>query len=317
LADKNRVKLYSFSNEPALRGTIRAAREQSDSSATGEDSLLGVEQIDLTLEANGAATNVERAIRRAVESLGGAPVAAVVILSDGGINQGSPAEETARFARERQLPIHVIGIGDPSPPRNVRVTEILAPSNAFQQDPFSITARLNAVGIDGETITVQLRQRSATRSGDSRVVETRQVRVRPGGFIEPVSFKQTQDRVGRFVYSVEVPTLEGESVSDDNSKQTTVNVIDSRTRVLVIAGGPSWEYRFVSRLLERDETFDVSCWLQSADLSAVRDGNTIIDHLPDEIERVVFPLVRRTACFVKIACSHGILRPLIGRATDR
>lgn len=286
LADNNRVKLYSFSDEPTLRGTIRATRERSESSQTVEGSLLGAEHIDITLEANGAATNVERAVRRAVESLGGAPVAAVVILSDGGINQGSSAEESARFARERRLPIHVVGIGDPSRPRNVRVTEILAPPNAFQQDPFSVTARLNAIGIDGETITVQLRERSATRSGESRVVETRRVRVLPGGSIEPVSFSRSQDRVGRFIYTVEVPAIEGESVADDNSKQTTVNVIDSRTRVLVIAGGPSWEYRFVSRLLERDDTFDVSCWLQSADLSAVRDGNTIIDHLPVSAEEL-------------------------------
>ena len=51
-------------------------------------------------------------------------------------------------------------------------------------------------------------------------------------------------------------------------------------RVLVISGTPSWDYRLLTRLLERDETFDVSNWLQSADAGAVRDGNTMIDHLP-------------------------------------
>jgi len=106
------------------------------------------------------------------------------------------------------------------------------------------------------------------------------------GAVEPVTFELRQDRVGRFVYTVEVPIVEGETVVDDNSRQVTVNVIDARTRVLLVSGGPSWEYRFLSRLLERDDTFDVSCWLLSADYTAVRDGNTIIDHLPAVAEEL-------------------------------
>ncbi|MCP4250494.1 MAG: hypothetical protein GY778_25910, partial [bacterium] len=77
-----------------------------------------------------------------------------------------------------------------------------------------------------------------------------------------------------------------ETVGDDNSKQAVVNVLDSRLRVLLVSGGPSWEYRYLSRLLVRDDSFEVSCWLQSADVDAVRDGNTIIDHLPDTAEEL-------------------------------
>lgn len=283
LTRNNRVKLYTFSDEPQLLGTLRATREQpARSNKPGErpEALLGVDDVSTGVAATGAATNIERAVRRALESLGSAPVAAAIVLSDGGFNQGASAEDTARYVRDRGVPVHVVGIGDPSSPQNVRVTEILAPPNAFQQDPFAVSARLIAEGLDGRTVSVHLHERNATDGGAGRVVDSRSVLVKPGGTVEPVTFERRQDRVGRFVYTVEVPVLEGESVADDNSKQITVNVIDSRTRVLVVAGGPSWDYRFVSRLLERDDTFDVSCWLQSADLSAVRDGNTIIDHLP-------------------------------------
>ena len=290
LAERNRVKFYTFSEEPLLRGTIRAAREApaepdnkiadlNTPSAT-PSGLVGVEDFVTEIQATGPSTNIERALRRSVESLGSAPISGVIILTDGGFNQGASVEETARFAKDHELPIYVIGIGDPATPRNVRITELLAPPNAFQEDPFSITAHLSADGMDGETLTVTLRERDARRSGSGKVVERQQVFVHAGGMIEPVTFQRKQAGVGRFVYTVELPVLEGETVADDNTRQTTVNVIDSRTRVLLISGGPSWEYRFVSRLLERDSTFDVSCWLQSADISAVRDGNTIIDHLP-------------------------------------
>ena len=283
LALNNRVKFSSFSGEPTLRGTIRALREKRDQAAAGSSptrDLLSVRDLPIDLSATGAATNIERAVRRSVEGLGGAPVAAVIVISDGGFNDGAGPEDTARYARERSVPIHVVGIGDPAPPSNVRVTEILAPENAFKQDPFAISAHLTAEGLDGQTIRVELRERNATAGGPGRVVDTRARVVQEGGTIEPVTFQRRQRGVGRFVYTAQVPVLESESVADDNTKQTTVNVIDTRTRVLLISGGPSWDYRFLSRLLERDESVDVSCWLQSADLSAVRDGNTVIDHLP-------------------------------------
>ncbi|MGD2110291.1 MAG: vWA domain-containing protein, partial [Phycisphaerae bacterium] len=245
-----------------------------------------VDELSIVPTAAGPATNVERAVRRSVESLGGAPTAAIVVLSDGGFNQGAPAEEVARYAKDRRLPIHVIGIGDPSVPRNVRITEVDAPANAFQQDPFPVSCRIAADGIDGQTIRVELHERNATTGGATRQVEARDVRVGIGGRVEPVTFELRQDRVGRFVYAVAVPIVEGETVVDDNSRQTTVNVIDARTRVLVVSSGPSWEYRFLSRLLERDDTFELSCWLQSADYTAVRDGNTVIDHLPAAAEEL-------------------------------
>jgi hypothetical protein len=290
LAANNRVKLYDYSHEPRLRGTIRAAREQGDSSdassaRTGADAYFGVDDAPIDGSATGSSTNMERAVYRSVEALGSAPIAGLVVISDGGFNQGAPAEDIARFALDHEIPIHVVGVGDPSSPLNARVTEILAPPNAFQKDPFAITAQLSAEGLEGRSLQVVLRERN-TAGGSGRLVDTKAIHIGPGGSIEMITFERRQPTIGRFVYSVEVAPIEGETVTDDNSKQTTVNVIDARTRVLLIASQPSWEYRFVSRLLTRDDTFDLSCWLQSADFTAVRDGNTIIDHLPTLAEEL-------------------------------
>lgn len=283
LAERNRVKVYTFSDEPRLLGTIARAGENRQAAPEQADAarrLWGVREVPTTFAATGPLTNIERAVRRSVESLGSAPVSGVVVLSDGGFNHGATVEEVAGFARERGFPIHSVGIGDPSSPRNLRVAEILAPQNAFKQDPFAVTVRLTARGLDGETIQLRFRERDAMSGGADRLLETRAITVGPGGAMDPVTFQRTQPRTGRFIYTVDAPVLEFEAVAEDNEKQATVNVIDSRTRVLIVAGAPSWDYRFVSRLLERDESIDVSCWLQSADLSAVRDGNTVIDHLP-------------------------------------
>jgi hypothetical protein len=180
----------------------------------------------------------------------------------------------------------VVGVGDPSGVENVRIRDVLAPANAFQQDPFTVVAQVSAEGFEGRMIRVDLYE---SIEGDERAAQhigSREVLVGTGGTVPPVSFELEQAHVGRFVYRADVPVSDRESLTDDNSKHAAVNVIESRMRVLIVAGGPSWDYQFVSRLLERDDTFDVSCWLQSADLSAVRDGNTVIDHLPVAAEEL-------------------------------
>ncbi len=297
LASNNRVKLYSFSDDAKLQANLRASRElvrdsnlapgpSEPSGGPGAPGFSSLDDLPAEFPATGPATNLDRAMRRAVESLGSAPIAGVVVLTDGGINQGASAEEIARFANDRRLAVHTIGVGDPAVPRNVRITEIQAPQNAFKQDPFAVTATLTSQGIEGETIHVNLRERNASDGGEGRIVDTRILPVGTGGALGTVTFERRQERVGRFTYSVEAPPVEDESITEDNSKQTTVNVIDTRTRVLLIAGGPSWDYRYVTTLLQRDDTIDVSCWLQSADLSAVRDGDIVIDHLPTSAEEL-------------------------------
>ncbi len=289
LMGKNRVKVFGFSDDARLLANLRASREMvttAPESTGGTAAPSGPEELPEEFPATGPATNLDRALRRAVESLGAAPIAGVVVVSDGAINQGASAEEIGRFAGDRKLSVHTVGVGDPATPRNVRVTEVLAPQSAFRQDPFTVTATLAAQGVENETIHVRLREKDTDEAGEGRVVDTRTPTVGPGGVIDTVTFERRQQRVGRFIYTVEAASVEDESVVEDNVRQVTVNVMDTRTRVLLIAGGPSWDYRYVSTLLQRDDTIDLSCWLQSADVSAVRDGDIVIDHLPTTPEEL-------------------------------
>lgn len=296
LAANNSVKLYIFDDDTAQVGSLTAValREQLQAAAeTPSKPNDGEARANETrpslpekFEAAGPATNLDRALRQAVETLGSAPIAGIVVISDGGLNAGGGVEEIARYARDRRLAVHTVGIGDPTPPRNIRVTDILAPENALQKDPFALTATLASEGIDGERVRVELVEQNLSEAGEARVVATRDVIVGPGGAIAPVGFERQPQSKGRYAYTVQVPALPDETIAEDNSRQVTVNVVDARTRALVIAGEPSWTYRYLITMLQRDDTIDVSCWLQSADMTAVRDGDTIIDHLPSTAEEL-------------------------------
>ncbi len=287
LAENNRVKVFTFSDTPKLIATLAGPGDEPGSVVEEDDNApVAVDRFEPTLTAQGPGTNVARALRRSIESLNGAPLAGVVLLTDGGLNQGDPVEVVARYVEEQGVPMHVVGVGDDSPVQNIRVAEVIAPENVFTQDPFTVTANIRTQGLDTGTITVRLFERGGEESDSSIPIKTRVVPVKRDGAVDPVVFEITREKLGQAVYRVEVPEQAAESVPDDNVKQVLVNVIDDKMRVLLVAGYPNWDYRFLSRLLIRDETFDVSCWLQSADTNAVRDGNTIIDHLPSTPEEL-------------------------------
>ena len=61
---------------------------------------------------------------------------------------------------------------------------------------------------------------------------------------------------------------------------------ESTARVLLVAGHPSWEYRMVQRLLQRDSAFLLSCWLQTMSEGRPQEGNQSISSLPKTLEEI-------------------------------
>ncbi|MFQ5489762.1 MAG: hypothetical protein ACE5GE_03475 [Phycisphaerae bacterium] len=288
LASRNAVKVYAFSDGLELLETVAADRPNQPAPASDSDSQIADRTTEaLHLTAQGPATNAGQAIHRAVQQQGGAPIAGIIMLTDGSFTQPGSAESIADLLGEQQIPLHLIGIGDPAPPRNVRVVQLTAPHNAFEGDPFELTAHLSATGMVGQSIELRLFERPVDGTGDPQLVGQQTITIQTDGPLPPQVFERRRDTIGRWAYHVEVPPAPYESITDDNRKQITVNVIDSRARILLVAGNASWDYRYLSRLLERDDAFDVSCWLQTADPRAARDGNTIIDRLPSTPESLL------------------------------
>lgn len=274
MASRNRVQLWRYGDEPRRLGLFGATTQPA-----AEDPKPGMPS-----EVTGSpVTDLGRTLREAVEELGTAPIAGVVVLGDGGLNYGESADTLARYAKSRNIPVFTVGIGDPSPAQNIRVAEVVAPANAFVKDPFTITAHVATQGLAGGQLQVELAEVS---DAGERVVATETANIGTDGRVEPVTFRRQVDAARTITYIVRVPPLKAEAVTDDNSRQATVRILESKMRVLLVAGSPEWDYQFVERLLERDKSVDVSCWLQSADIDAVREGTTVITEFPRKPEQL-------------------------------
>lgn len=272
LGTANQLQALGFAGAVEALPLVQPPKETSnpDPAAQPPAPRLDVARI----EANGRATNLGAAVRTALDKSRSAEVAALVLLSDGRRTAGPQAAEVARLLNQSKVPhTFVLGIGDPSETQSVAVSRLEAPEKVFQKDPFELKAVVTSQGYEPMSVGVQLVR--TDEKGATTVVRSTQAQVGGTAGEVAVEFRDvTSDEVGRFAYRVEIQPPSGEPPSSErHNRSALVEVLGERTRVLLVAGGSSHEYQILRNLLMRDQTIDVSCWLQSADENFPQDGD--------------------------------------------
>ena len=91
---------------------------------------------------------------------------------------------------------------------------------------------------------------------------------------------------GKRRYRVEVETLEGDANQKDNLAEVVVDAVRRETKIMLIAGGPSREFRFLRNQLYRDKNFLSDVWLQSASHGADQESNKLLQQFPGSAEEL-------------------------------
>ena len=267
--------------------------EQDDSSDEGLAENQLIRDSIPELNPNGLGTDIWQALRGSLDEA--SDLSSILLVSDGQHNGSEDPVEMALRAASLDVPIYVIGVGDPNPPRNVSVAEVFVRNKTYPDEPFEIEALLQAssfaeAGLPPEISVSLIQQQVNDRTGkleNEEVITTDKVKLPESGGRVRVDFGHTVVDPGRYVYTVRTETIENEVNIQDNIRQSgEMEVVDEKVKVLLISGLPSWDYQQVQRLLQRDQTIDLSCWLQSMDESRPQEGNSPISRLPQTIEEL-------------------------------
>ncbi|MEE2887561.1 MAG: VWA domain-containing protein [Planctomycetota bacterium] len=235
------------------------------------------------VEPDGKYSNIGGAVRLALQKSRDVSIAAVIVLTDGRRNIGAKGSEVSRYLTQRRVDhTLVMGIGDPSEAQVITVPRIEAPERAFQKDPFKIRSKVTSQGYEALTVTVKLIE-IPEGGGAGTLVQQKEVALSESQAVD-VEFDNIRVAdPGIRNYRVEVEPPPGEPLNPDrHTKQARVEILAEKTRVLLLAGSPLHEYQILRQLLTRDQTIDVSCWLESADAKFMQDGNTNLKTLPTD-----------------------------------
>ncbi|MSP62015.1 MAG: hypothetical protein EXR72_17125 [Myxococcales bacterium] len=234
------------------------------------------------------ATRLREALAALRTRYQGRDLAGVVVISDG-IDTGRLGEtftdgkldaDGTDFLQSLGAPVHTVWTGHGGL-RDVAIAHVLADDFAFARTAVTIEAIVRTVGAaeagwEGKTLPVTLRK-------DGVVVKTAAVVVDAAHPDQKVTFEFTPDRVGKYLYEVATPLLDGEAIATNNARTFLLKVIRDKIRVLQVAGRPSWDERFLRGLLKHDPNVDLISFF------ILRTPTDIETVSPDEMSLIPFP----------------------------
>ena len=272
--------LWSFVPPNANNGTIAA----KDAKA-GKSDDKPIEPNAVAWETHIAATGTESRVGDAINSIleqeRGSPLAGIVVISDGRSNAGLDPLVTISEATLQGVPIHTVGMGTAQNPLNVRLVDIETPKRVFPGDRFRLTALLQASGLQGKQITIQLRRRAGGQKNAGMAIEEERVVTLEGDdSMSNLVFDIQPREIGSWIYEVKALPPEKDSNPLDNALESEVRVVEPKSTVLIIAGGPTREYQFVRNLLFRDPSVQSHVLLQTSGPGVSQEAKKMLTEFP-------------------------------------
>lgn len=302
LRHRHDVSVIRFDEETKTVATLPKVPPAGEASATDTASATAPSQPSGTradrpldwralLSPGGPETRLGQSLRDVLLAERSTPVSGIVVFTDGGQNAGLGPLAVVPLAREAGIPLYPVGLGSDQAPTNVRIGDLVAPARAYPGDSYTVTGYVQGQGLAAETVTVELLSRPAELSaseaaGATRVEASEEVLLGEEGELVPVKFDLTPSETGRRTLILRAMAPANDSVATDNEQQVDVEIVDQKSRVMLLAGGPSREYSFLRALLYRDKNVTLDVLLQTARPGISQDASKILDSFPTTREEL-------------------------------
>ncbi|RPH94032.1 VWA domain-containing protein [candidate division KSB1 bacterium] len=217
---------------------------------TFADSLFDMSADSLaSIGFHGVGTDISGALARTQKTLTDKNLSAIVLISDGAYNGG---ENPARIAGLSPVPIYAIAVGDTFGQADAVLSEILTNEIAYAGSRIPLDVRVHARGLAGKSSTLRLLEANGSEiarepvrfAGDDVDVSV------------PLNFNAAQ--TGDQRVTVVLDSVAGEALSENNRRSVIIRVLDRKSRVFLIAGGPGADFTELRQTLESDTTIEVT-----------------------------------------------------------
>jgi hypothetical protein len=240
-----------------------------DSENGGVDSLA-------VLQADKPGTSIAGALETLAKTGRGAPLAGIVLLSDGLDTSSGRAEAAVRDLGTRGIPVYTVpvGIADPD---DVSIRNIIMQDVAFTGDKVPVRVQLQSKGYEKRTaeLTVLLNGRAVARQS---------VSLEGGLQFEEIFFNVDVAERGAARVEVAIEPFADEATMANNRVGRSVRVVNEKINVLCIEGSARWEFRYLRAMLKRDPRINATFIATRAQPELAQNSSEYIAQFPEDRE---------------------------------
>lgn len=219
------------------------------------------------------ATDFARTFEQLGNRLGGQQLAAVVLISDGIQNRGGDA---LRAAEALGVPIYTLPLGDTTITRDLRIKSLRANQVVYIESDFSLLVDVEASRLGGQSVQLDLER---FEKGKFTKIGSENFTLRGENSFQTVNFTVPAGQAGiqRFRVSARVAG-EDQTLLDNNQREIYVEVVDTRTRILVLAHGPHPDLGLISRVLSANQRYEINVAFSFQSPSAASKPDVVVAH---------------------------------------
>ena len=212
-------------------------------------------------------------------------IGGIAFISDGNFNKGSNPLYSAE--KIDLTPVFTVGVGDTTPKKDQYIKNIASNEIAFLKNKFPVEVDLEGIKMGKSNVTV-----SILNNGKS--VASQSVNFSNGTYdYKHVSFLLEADKVGYQQYTVSISKAGDEYTYSNNTRNFYIEILDARSKVLLLAGAPHPDVAALKSVIEKDENLDVTSFLVKDWKRDLKKVDLVIYHEPGiQYDESVMTLIR-------------------------
>ena len=257
--DRTAATLKRFSDKFVVR-TFRFSSSAARLGSPAELTFGGVE------------TKLGAALEGARQELAGLPLAGMVLVSDGADTTDAALTEAVLSLKAAALPVFTVGVGQDHLTRDIQVDRVSTPRQALKGTSLLIDAVVKQTGYAGETVTLDVEDAG-------RIVGTQQLKLPADGEPASVRVRVMAGDAGPRVLKFRISPQRDEVISQNNARESLVDVLDRPERILYFEGQPRFEMKFIRQAIKEDKNLQLVTLLRTAESKYLRLGVDDPEHL--------------------------------------
>jgi uncharacterized membrane protein len=217
------------------------------------------------LPRHGNVTDLDRTLSHIAGELGSAPVAGVVLITDGADNRFGDLSKTAAQLRARNIPVYPVGIGASDFKRDTEITRVSTPKKVLKDAMIEADVSVRSAGYAGRHAKLVVKERD-------RVIRSQEITLGSDGEVRTHKVNFSSETVGPKVFSFRIEPFSDEVVSENNDQDVLLRVENEQPKILYVEGEPRWEYGKLRSAIQGDKNLHLRTLLRQAEGKFYRQG---------------------------------------------